>query len=213
MDVSLWWDAWTKSLWSLWKYNVLCLIMELSVVALRCFTRATRQMPWVIIRVYLTGLLKCCLRSKPKNSMVMPSVMCPHCSLKWHFWSHNKSNNSPEAHPHPPGSKDPRVNVLGSRVFTLFLRTRWRDYIYRLAWEKLDVSPDKLEEVARGRSEPPCCCPHDPTSAKQKKMPFICYFRFELLLWFSACIVHNARHNGPHFSVALYPFFSWFVIF
>ena len=30
-------------------------------------------------------------------------------------------------------------------------RTRWRDYISRLAWERLGVPPDKLEEVAGER--------------------------------------------------------------
>uniref|UniRef100_A0A669EXX2 Reverse transcriptase domain-containing protein n=1 Tax=Oreochromis niloticus TaxID=8128 RepID=A0A669EXX2_ORENI len=33
------------------------------------------------------------------------------------------------------------------------LRTRWRDYISRLAWERLGVPPDKLEEVAGERED------------------------------------------------------------
>lgn len=36
-------------------------------------------------------------------------------------------------------------------------RTRWRDYIYQPACEKLDVSLDKLEEVAREMSGLSCC--------------------------------------------------------
>ena len=31
------------------------------------------------------------------------------------------------------------------------LRTRWRDYVSRLAWERLGVPPEELEEVARDR--------------------------------------------------------------
>ncbi|KAK3528646.1 hypothetical protein QTP70_006351 [Hemibagrus guttatus] len=34
-------------------------------------------------------------------------------------------------------------------------RTRWRDYVFRLAWEHLGVPPEELEEVARER-ELPC---------------------------------------------------------
>ncbi|KAK3575581.1 hypothetical protein QTP86_030516 [Hemibagrus guttatus] len=30
-------------------------------------------------------------------------------------------------------------------------RTRWRDYVFRLAWERLGVPPEELEEVARER--------------------------------------------------------------
>ncbi|KAK3558768.1 hypothetical protein QTP86_028769 [Hemibagrus guttatus] len=30
-------------------------------------------------------------------------------------------------------------------------RTRWRDYVFRLAWERLGVTPEELEEVARER--------------------------------------------------------------
>ncbi|KAK3571557.1 hypothetical protein QTP86_013187 [Hemibagrus guttatus] len=30
-------------------------------------------------------------------------------------------------------------------------RTRWRDYVFRLAWEHLGVPPEELEEVARER--------------------------------------------------------------
>ncbi len=30
-------------------------------------------------------------------------------------------------------------------------RTRWRDYVYRLAWERLGVPPEELEEVSRER--------------------------------------------------------------
>ncbi|KAK3559185.1 hypothetical protein QTP86_005078 [Hemibagrus guttatus] len=32
-------------------------------------------------------------------------------------------------------------------------RTRWRDYVFRLAWERLGVPPEELEEVAREREE------------------------------------------------------------
>ncbi|KAK3516029.1 hypothetical protein QTP70_001869 [Hemibagrus guttatus] len=32
-------------------------------------------------------------------------------------------------------------------------RTRWRDYVFRLAWECLGVPPEELEEVAREREE------------------------------------------------------------
>ena len=44
-------------------------------------------------------------------------------------------------------------------------RTRWRDYVSRLAWEHLGVPPEELEEVAgTGTSGFLCssCCPHDP---------------------------------------------------
>ncbi|KAK3544079.1 hypothetical protein QTP86_001145, partial [Hemibagrus guttatus] len=34
-------------------------------------------------------------------------------------------------------------------------RTRWRDYVFRLAWERLGVPPEELEEVARERE---VCC-------------------------------------------------------
>ncbi|KAK3543180.1 hypothetical protein QTP70_012284 [Hemibagrus guttatus] len=30
-------------------------------------------------------------------------------------------------------------------------RTRWRDYVFRLAWKRLGVPPEELEEVARER--------------------------------------------------------------
>ncbi|KAK3507822.1 hypothetical protein QTP70_000885 [Hemibagrus guttatus] len=30
-------------------------------------------------------------------------------------------------------------------------RTRWRDYVFQLAWECLGVPPEELEEVARER--------------------------------------------------------------
>ncbi|KAK3523078.1 hypothetical protein QTP86_012752 [Hemibagrus guttatus] len=30
-------------------------------------------------------------------------------------------------------------------------RTLWRDYVFRLAWERLGVPPEELEEVARER--------------------------------------------------------------
>ncbi|TWW64583.1 hypothetical protein D4764_22G0002300 [Takifugu flavidus] len=30
-------------------------------------------------------------------------------------------------------------------------RTRWRDYVSRLAWERLGIPPDELEEVAGER--------------------------------------------------------------
>ncbi|KAK3558055.1 hypothetical protein QTP86_006473 [Hemibagrus guttatus] len=45
-------------------------------------------------------------------------------------------------------------------------RTRWRDYVFRLAWERLGVPPEELEEVAREREhsrdelryiKPRCC--------------------------------------------------------
>ncbi|KAK3527587.1 hypothetical protein QTP86_026892, partial [Hemibagrus guttatus] len=36
-------------------------------------------------------------------------------------------------------------------------RTRWRDYVFRLAWERLGVPPEELEEVAR---ESEVCSPH-----------------------------------------------------
>ncbi|KAK3541593.1 hypothetical protein QTP86_033092 [Hemibagrus guttatus] len=32
-------------------------------------------------------------------------------------------------------------------------RTRWRDYVFRLAWERLGVPPEELEEVARERED------------------------------------------------------------
>ncbi|KAK3541803.1 hypothetical protein QTP86_005516 [Hemibagrus guttatus] len=33
-------------------------------------------------------------------------------------------------------------------------RTRWRDYVFRLAWERLGVPPEELEEVAGEREFP-----------------------------------------------------------
>lgn len=62
----------------------------------------------------------------------------------------------------PPHRKEPSEAV-----------TSWvRDCIYRMAWEPLDVFPDKLEEVGRGSSVLPCfaCCPRDLTSDKIRKM-------------------------------------------
>ncbi|KAK3571508.1 hypothetical protein QTP86_012854 [Hemibagrus guttatus] len=32
-------------------------------------------------------------------------------------------------------------------------RTRWKDYVFRLAWERLGVPPEELEEVAREREK------------------------------------------------------------
>ncbi|KAI3356992.1 hypothetical protein L3Q82_003630 [Scortum barcoo] len=32
-------------------------------------------------------------------------------------------------------------------------RTRWRDYVSRLAWERLRVPPEELEEVSGGEEE------------------------------------------------------------
>ncbi|KAK3564250.1 hypothetical protein QTP86_011970 [Hemibagrus guttatus] len=39
-------------------------------------------------------------------------------------------------------------------------RTRWRDYVFRLAWENLGVPPEELEEVARKREERKCLFSH-----------------------------------------------------
>ncbi|KAK3545707.1 hypothetical protein QTP70_011363 [Hemibagrus guttatus] len=49
-------------------------------------------------------------------------------------------------------------------------RTRWRDYVSRLAWERLGVPPEELEEVSGERSGHPCldCCPRNLAPDKRK---------------------------------------------
>ena len=55
-------------------------------------------------------------------------------------------------------------------------RTRWRDYISRLVWERLSVPPEELVEVdgESGVSVSPCsgCCPHnlDPDKHQENGM-------------------------------------------
>ncbi|KAK3520218.1 hypothetical protein QTP70_019360 [Hemibagrus guttatus] len=52
-------------------------------------------------------------------------------------------------------------------------RTRWRDYVFRLAWERLGVPPEELEEVAREREVWASLLrllPRDPALDKQKTM-------------------------------------------
>ncbi|TWW57747.1 R2DM Retrovirus-related Pol polyprotein from type II retrotransposable element [Takifugu flavidus] len=53
-------------------------------------------------------------------------------------------------------------------------RTRWRDYVSRLAWgERLGIPPDELEEVAGEREvwdSSLGCCPRDPTPDKRQRM-------------------------------------------
>ncbi|KAK3550423.1 hypothetical protein QTP86_025157 [Hemibagrus guttatus] len=48
-------------------------------------------------------------------------------------------------------------------------RTHWRDYVSRLAWERLGVPPEELEEVSEER-EVWVCCPRDPAPDKRKTM-------------------------------------------
>ncbi|TWW55861.1 hypothetical protein D4764_09G0009110 [Takifugu flavidus] len=43
------------------------------------------------------------------------------------------------------------VELLLLRVERSQMRTRWRDYVSRLAWERLGIPPDELEEVAGER--------------------------------------------------------------
>ncbi|KAK3566846.1 hypothetical protein QTP86_004550 [Hemibagrus guttatus] len=49
-------------------------------------------------------------------------------------------------------------------------RTHWRDYVSRLAWERLGVPPEELEEGSGERD--PCldCCPRNPAPDKRKTM-------------------------------------------
>ena len=51
-------------------------------------------------------------------------------------------------------------------------RTRWRDYVSRLAWECLGIPWEELEWLGRGKSGLPClgCCPRNPIPDKRKKM-------------------------------------------
>uniref|UniRef100_A0A3B3BDQ3 Cadherin domain-containing protein n=1 Tax=Oryzias melastigma TaxID=30732 RepID=A0A3B3BDQ3_ORYME len=52
-------------------------------------------------------------------------------------------------------------------------RTRWRDYVSRLAWKCLGVPPEELEEVGGEREVWASlldCCPRDPVPDKRKKM-------------------------------------------
>ncbi|KAK3522195.1 hypothetical protein QTP70_027689 [Hemibagrus guttatus] len=51
-------------------------------------------------------------------------------------------------------------------------RTRWRDYVSRLAWERLGVRKSWRKCLGRGRSGHPCldCCPCDPAPDKRKTM-------------------------------------------
>ncbi len=53
-------------------------------------------------------------------------------------------------------------------------RTRWRDYVSQLAWERLGVPPRKSWRkcLGRGKSGHLCldCCPPDPALDKRKKM-------------------------------------------
>ncbi len=52
-------------------------------------------------------------------------------------------------------------------------RTRWRDYVSRLAWERLGVPLKSWRKwLGRGKSGHLCldCCPRDPAPDKRKKM-------------------------------------------
>ncbi|KAI3351538.1 hypothetical protein L3Q82_020382 [Scortum barcoo] len=53
-------------------------------------------------------------------------------------------------------------------------RTRWRDYVSRLAWERLGVPPEELEEVSGVRevwaSLLRLLPPSDPTRSRIKRM-------------------------------------------
>ncbi|KAK0143304.1 hypothetical protein N1851_018556 [Merluccius polli] len=49
-------------------------------------------------------------------------------------------------------------------------RTRWRDYISTLAWERLGIPPSELVNVAREREVWGPCCPRDPTPDKRTTM-------------------------------------------
>ena len=52
-------------------------------------------------------------------------------------------------------------------------RTRWRDYVSRLAWERLGIPREELDEVAGEREVwASClgCCPRDPTPDKRKRI-------------------------------------------
>ncbi|KAI3374241.1 hypothetical protein L3Q82_006089 [Scortum barcoo] len=46
--------------------------------------------------------------------------------------------------------------------------TRWRDYVSRLAWERLGIPPEELEEVSGGCGE----CIHTELSCEQQPQPF-----------------------------------------
>ncbi|KAK3536545.1 hypothetical protein QTP86_013744, partial [Hemibagrus guttatus] len=61
-------------------------------------------------------------------------------------------------------------------------RTRWRDYVFRLAWERLRVPPEELEEVARER-ERTTSRTYQTTSCKPASNTFF----FEALCTISNC--------------------------
>ena len=56
-------------------------------------------------------------------------------------------------------------------------RTRWRDYISTLAWERLRIPPRESWSMwpGKGKSRAPClsCCPSDPTPDKRMTMAMI----------------------------------------
>lgn len=93
----------------------------------------------------------------------------------------------------PPHPKEMAGFGLLGQVFQLGMsyldeapeqtQDRHTDYIYQLVWVQLDVSLDKVEEVARGKSGSSCCCPCNLTSGKQKNWMMsycfvILYFHF-----------------------------------
>ncbi len=52
---------------------------------------------------------------------------------------------------HALGRFAAECEAVGMRISASRPRTRWRDYVSRLAWERLGVPPEELEDVSRER--------------------------------------------------------------